>query len=774
MRKFFLLTAIVEILAGLALFFAADKIPDLINANPLTIGFAKMYGVAAFSIGLFALYSWKFFNSKKLHIPFLTIFSIFNIGIAFAVIQSNLNFGFENPAPGYFHLILGLIGIYFILKTKKLNNSFNKNFFYFFLLIITGILASNNVLFALSRIFSEESILRVIILFLIFVFPILNYLNKVAENKFNSKLKRILFITLIGSILAWIIQLIEINLYHFEIGVDSPIGLFEDEFIRTIKFIFPTLIIAEIIWLYLKNRAKVFYSGITLIIAYLFISFYNSFVFTDAKPAIYPDTTLKNYDELPNVILIVADDLGFNDISANGNKLIETSNIDQIAKNGINFTRAYATASVCAPSRAAFLTGNYQHRNGFEFLPDLFNYSPRVRKADFKRFGHQNNFKEWYEKDIPVNQRGLDPYVNTIGDYLKKMGYQTSVIGKWHMGTHPKFSPVNYGFDYHYGISGPGSLYAPLNQENIVESRQTWDFADFITWQATNYYALENGTNSNPENSEYLTDVFTKKAVNYIKENKDKPFFLHLSHMAPHGPFQAQKKYYDMFLHIKDHNQRVYYAMIKNLDDSIGEIKETLKHEGILDNTLIIFISDNGGATYTRATNNSPHYGGKMSNFEGGTVVPMMMQWNKKIKPQTNYTQMVSLLDIVPTILDAVESPSLSNKYDGVSLLPFLDSNIDKPHNELFWKTGYVKSIISGNFKLHINEKENFKFLINLIDDPGERNNLISKYPEKAEELTLKWNNWNKGLQQPKWDSNADVKIPVDNSENSKRYYFPW
>ena len=116
-----------------------------------------------------------------------------------------------------------------------------------------------------------------------------------------------------------------------------------------------------------------------------------------------------------------------------------------------------------------------------------------------------------------------------------------------------------------------------MNQENIVESRQTWDFADFITWQATNYYALENGTNSNPKNSEYLTDVFTKKAVNYIKENKEKPFFLHLSHMAPHGPFQAQKKYYDMFSHIKDHNKRVYYAMIKNLDDSIGEIKETLK-----------------------------------------------------------------------------------------------------------------------------------------------------------------------------------------------------
>jgi arylsulfatase A-like enzyme len=205
----------------------------------------------------------------------------------------------------------------------------------------------------------------------------------------------------------------------------------------------------------------------------------------------------------------------------------------------------------------------------------------------------------------------------------------------------------------------------------------------------------------------------------------------------------------------------------------VGEIKKALEKEGILDNTLIIFISDNGGATYTRATNNSPYFGGKMSNFEGGTVVPMMIQWNKKIKPQTNYTQMVSLLDIVPTILDAVKSPSLSNKYDGVSLIPYLDSN-NKPHKELFWKTGYVKSIVSGNYKLHINEKENFKFLINLEDDLSEKNNLISKYPEKAEELTLKWNNWNKNLQDPKWDSNADVSIPVDNSVNSKRYFFPW
>ena len=773
MRKFFLLTGIIEIVAGLILFFAAEKIPDLINANPLTIGFAKMYGVAAFSLGLYALFSWKFFDLKILHNPFLIIFSIFNFGVAFAVVQSSLNFGFENPAPGYFHLILGLFAIYFLLKKKNLIPNYSKNFFYFFLLIFTGIFTTNYTLFAMPRLFTSESLLRVIILFIIFVFPLLYYLNKIALNKFSSKLKRIVFMALFGSIAAWIIQLIEIHLYHNEINVESPIGLFEDEFIRTIIYVLPTLLIAELSWKYLKSKQRIFYSGVFIMFIYCFASFYSSFVFSDANPAKYSELKNEN-NQLPNVILIVADDLGYNDISANGNELIQTTNIDQIGIDGINFSRAYATASVCAPSRAAFLTGNYQHRYGFEFLPDLFNYGPRVRKADFKRFGHQDNFKMWYEKDVPINQRGLDPYVNTIGDYLKKMGYQTSVIGKWHMGTHPKFSPENYGFDYHYGITGAASLYAPIRKENIVDSKHTWDFADFITWQVSQYYTLENGKNSIPKKSEYLTDVFTKKAVSYIKENKDRPFFLHLSHMAPHGPFQAQMKYYEMFDHIEDHNKRVYYAMIKNLDDSVGEIKKTLEREGILDNTLIIFTSDNGGATYTRATNNSPYIGGKMSNFEGGTVVPMMMQWNNKIKPQQNYSHIVSLLDIVPTILDAVESPSLSNKYDGVSLLPFFKYENKKPHNELFWKTGYVKSIVSKNYKLHINEKENFKLLINLEKDPEEGNNLISKYPEKAEELTLKLNNWIKDLRKPKWDSNADVSIPIDNSENSKTFYFPW
>ncbi|MBT4246761.1 MAG: sulfatase-like hydrolase/transferase, partial [Flavobacteriaceae bacterium] len=208
--------------------------------------------------------------------------------------------------------------------------------------------------------------------------------------------------------------------------------------------------------------------------------------------------------------------------------------------------------------------------------------------------------------------------------------------------------------------------------------------------------------------------------------------------------------------------------------DSIGEIKAILKEEGMLENTLIIFTSDNGGATYTRAADNSPYIGGKMSNFEGGTIVPMMMEWVGKIENQKNYTNMVSLMDIVPTILDAVNSPIKNKKFDGVSLLPFLESLEKIPHKELFWKTGYVKSIISENFKLHINEKEDFIFLNKIDEDPSEKSNLISIYPQKAKELKEKWNKWNSTLKEPKWESNADVYIPVSNSENSKKYYFPW
>ena len=773
MKRFFLITALLEILAGIILFFITEKIPEFKNASKLTLGFAKMYGVSAFSLGLFALYVWKFFENKKLHKPFLIIFSIFNLGIAHSIINSYLNNGFENPYPGIFHFILAIIGLYFLFKKKKLIINLNKLLLYSFLFFVLSLLITKLTVFALPILVSSNSLNRILILFLIFIFPGLWSINKFVDSFFKNNLNKILFITVSGTILAWLFQIIELKLYHIEVNLDSPIGFFEDEFTRSWKYVLPTLLIAEIIWFYLKNKLKFVFISSSIIIVILFFSFYNNFILSDSKPGVYPKISNFNKNQ-PNIVLIVADDLGYNDISINGNKLIETTNIDKIAKNGINFTRAYATAPVCAPSRVALLTGNYQHRYGFEFLPDLFNLSPRVRKADFNRFGHKDNFPKWYEKSVPANQRGLDPYVSTIGDFLKTSGYKTSVIGKWHLGSHIKHNPKNYGFDEHYGITGAASLYAPLNDEKIIVSKQNWDFADFITWQTSKYHIEKNGEKTIPKNSEYLTDTFTKKAIEFIKNNKNNSFFLHLSHMAPHGPFQAQKKYYNMFPNIKDHNKRVYYAMIKNLDDSIGEIKNALEKEGLLENTLIIFTSDNGGATYTRATDNSPYLGGKMSNFEGGTIVPMMMEWPSFIKNPKKYSNMVSLLDVVPTILDAVDSDSKNNKYDGVSLLPYLNSDEKIPHKHLFWKTGYVKSIISENYKLHINEKEDFIFLNKIDEDPSEKNNLISTYPEKANKLKLKWSNWNKTLKESNWKSNADVSIPLNNSINSKRYYFPW
>ena len=271
MRKFFLLTAIVEILAGIVLFFAADKIPEFNNVSPLALGFAKMYGVSAFSLGLFALYVWKLFEIKRLHKPFLIIFSIFNIGVAFSVINSYLNSGFENPAPGILHLILGCIALYFLFKKKNINNNLKKLILYSFLFFITCLFTTNSTLLGLPIFVDTESLIRILTLFLIFIFPGLWAINKVALSYSKNTLKQILFISLSGTILAWVLQLIELQLYHTEINVNSPIGFFEDEFNRSWKYILPTLFIVETIWFYLKNKLKLVFIGSSLIIIILSI-----------------------------------------------------------------------------------------------------------------------------------------------------------------------------------------------------------------------------------------------------------------------------------------------------------------------------------------------------------------------------------------------------------------------------------------------------------------------------------------------------------------------
>jgi arylsulfatase A-like enzyme len=579
-----------------------------------------------------------------------------------------------------------------------------------------------------------------------------------------------------GAIAAWILQIIELKLYHFEKRIQAPIDLLGDECVRSWTMIFPALLVAELLWLFLKDKSKWYLVGLGALIVGSSGFALSRLAAVDSTLKVY-GKTLESAPKKPNIVLIVADDLGYGDISLHGNELIQTPNIDAIAKEGVDFTRGYVSASVCAPSRAALLTGQYQQRHGFEFLTDPFENLPRTRISDFERFGNEANFKAWYKPSASIRARGLDPSVKTIANYLKEDGYATAVIGKWHLGAHPRFDPKFFGFDQHYGIVGAGSLYAPLNDSRIIESRHDWDFADFAAWQNMYYYVQENGKQSVPEGKPYLTDYFTQKAVQYIEENKKNRFFLHLAYTAPHGPFQAQKTYYDKLSHIKDHNKRVYCAMIQNLDDAIGQVKEKLAKEGLLDNTIILFSSDNGGATYTRACNNQPFYGGKMSDFEGGLVVPFLMQWKGHIKPNTTYANSVSLLDILPTVLAATNSKAVTAALDGVDLIPFLDGKTaanKHPHDVLYWRTGFLRAIQKDSFKLHINAHDHYKSLHNIVIDPSEKVNLFDKYPEKVQELDALWQKWAKDLPSPRWSSNANVAIPATNEANAKHYFFPW
>lgn len=653
----------------------------------------------------------------------------------------------------------------------------NRLILYALILFATAFVTTKAIVGTYPRYMTGATLLRIGILYLFLLVPILWGLVKGAKRLKLSVYTEGGVVAIGGVTAAWILQMIELKLYHIEKGIEAPIALLGDEFTRSWTMVFPALIIAELLWLVLKNKSKWYLVGLAVLI-------FGASGFALARLASV-DATVKVYGKIletapnkPNIILILADDLGYGDISLHGNDLIKTPNIDGIAQAGVDFTRGYVSASVCAPSRAAMLTGQYQQRFGFEFLTDPFENLPRTRVSDFERFGNEADFKAWYQPSTSIKERGLDPSVKTVANYMKEDGYATAVIGKWHMGMHPRFDPKYFGFDQCYGILGAGSLYAPLGDERIVESRHDWDFADFTAWQNMYYYVQENGKQSVPEGKPYLTDYFADKAVQYIEKNKKNRFFLHLAFTAPHGPFQAQKTYYDKLSHIKDHNKRVYYAMIQNLDDAIGKVKEKLAKEGLLENTLIVFASDNGGATYTRACNNQPFYGGKMSDFEGGLVVPFMMQWSGHIKPNTKYANSVSLLDIVPTVLSATNSAlTASVPLDGVNLIPFLDEKQvtnKKPHDVLYWRTGFLRAIQKDSFKLQINEHDNYRSLHNIVTDPSEKDNLFDKYPEKVQELDAAWQKWNKDLPAPKWSSNANVAIPMTIEADAKHYFFPW
>lgn len=481
----------------------------------------------------------------------------------------------------------------------------------------------------------------------------------------------------------------------------------------------------------------------------------------------------------PNIILIIADDLGYSDLASYGNKNVHTPYIDSLGLKGVRFTQAYVTSPICAPSRMGIITGRYQQRFGAEFmLYDRFDESVKKKiKKHFFSFKkkpagimtlkpHFLLKRSAYLTDLPASEI-------TIAELLKQKGYSTGYVGKWNLSSSPDVFPDMHGFDYSYYFDGALSRYVddPVDTSHYINMRLPWAFSEIPAW-APRYGSTEiKEGRSIVKDSGYLTFSLAEKGIDFIERNKTNPFFLALSFNAPHDPFQVPKKYYDRIQAEKDPIKRVYYGMIEALDDAIGSVIQKLEQEGLIDNCLIFFISDNGGATYTRATDNDPLLGGKATHFDGGIVVPFFVQFPDRITPGQLYHHPVSSLDIYRTISDVSGAVLDADRiYDGVNLLPFLKTDSVLPHNDFFWRNGYSKAFRRGDWKLYVNEKNKVTYLFNIADDREEKNDLSSKQPERVKELKEALNEWEKkNTVPPLWPSAADLMIEV----KGKWYRFP-
>jgi len=405
----------------------------------------------------------------------------------------------------------------------------------------------------------------------------------------------------------------------------------------------------------------------------------------------------------PNIILIMADDLGYGDISCYGSTIINTPNIDRLAKAGMKFKDFHSNCPVCSPTRAALVTGRYQQRSGVEGVVTAKNHR---------------------DKGMPLKEK-------TFAELLKPAGYTSAIFGKWHLGYLPKFNPVTQGFDDFVGyVSGN------------VDYQSHIDQAGFEDWWHRDKKTPEKG---------YSTHLITHHAIRFIEKNADNPFCLYVPHEAPHYPFQGPSdkpqrttKNFSRPKSTMTKDKLAYKQMIEAMDQGIGQIVDTLKKLQLLNNTFIFFCSDNGASSIG---SNAPLSGFKGSLAEGGHRVPAVAHWPGRIKPNTTSNQTAMTMDLTPTMLDLAGIQKPSNlKFDGVSLLPHLLEQKPLPQRTLFWRFGNQKAVRKGPWKLFISSPNNKNTqtiaLYHLDDDLAEKNNLARTHPEKVKSLQRELNDW--------------------------------
>ncbi|HEY0679740.1 MAG TPA: sulfatase-like hydrolase/transferase [Chitinophagaceae bacterium] len=409
----------------------------------------------------------------------------------------------------------------------------------------------------------------------------------------------------------------------------------------------------------------------------------------------------------PNIIYIMADDLGYADLSCYGRKDYQTPNLDKLASQGIKLMNAYAAAPLCTPTRVAFMTGRYSARTPIGLVEPM----------------------EWSARD---SARGLTPDQPSIATRLKKAGYETYLIGKWHLGFAPAFSPMSNGFDYFYGIHGGG--------------------IDYVSHRSPRGGANDLYENDKPvEVKGYMTDLLMQKAVDVINKPRSKPFFLNIMFNAPHWPWQApgDAAYHDTMPWRRGGTPEVYAGMMRSMDSAVGVIMKLLDDKDLAKNTIVIFTSDNGGE---RFSDMSVYRNSKGTLWEGGVRVPAFIRWPGKIKPNTVSNQVASTFDWTATILSAANAkPEPSFPLDGMDLMPVLTGNRKEIERTLYWRSFQRinhKSMRDGKWKYMRDEKD-VEYLFDLVADPSEKNDVKANHPQVFEQLKAKYALWESKMLKP-------------------------
>jgi arylsulfatase B len=444
----------------------------------------------------------------------------------------------------------------------------------------------------------------------------------------------------------------------------------------------------------------------------------------------------------PNILFIVADDLGYGEPGCYGGTDIPTPHLDALAAGGVRFTHGYVTAAFCAASRAALLTGRYQTRFGFEFNPiGAKNAAPGI---------------------------GLPAGEKTVADHLRATGYATALVGKWHLGGTAEFHPQRRGFDEFFGFLHEGHTYVPHPWEGVTTWLRRRALPDGGTGRWTSpdgriVWTTHMGGNEpdydadNPllrssqpvDERANLTDAFTREANDFITRHRTQPFFLYLAYNAVHSPIQAPEAYLAKFAHLPDLHRRLFAAMLAHLDDSVGRVLAHLRATGLAENTLVVFLSDNGGPTKELTSRNDPLRGGKGELWEGGIRVPFIVSWPGRITPRTDATPVISL-DATATALALAGISAPPTPLDGVNLWPLLSGkSTAAPHSALYWRVGERHAIRQGDWKL-LRQRGAWQ-LYDLAHDVGEQTDRATAEPARTQALAALWETWNAAQVAPRW-----------------------